>query len=791
MLHSADARIKALKGLREGMSTLEKRLDAWPDERPELTPFLPFVFCAWADGALSAAELSTFRAHVDRKSWLAADARNSLLAWLDPDHPLTPDQLSALGARIRSLPLDDPEAARISLTDLGLALWRADEAATGPWSMDDAIESLRSVESALGLIGREAVRRALGASAPKSTRQSSVERFDAEALNTYLDRDRRDVRDEVLALLGQPPLLIPLGLDKDEYRERVLNAVRFLAERGLGSSAFPTAYGGRNDRGASLAIFETLAFGDLSVLVKFGVQFGLFGGSVLQLGTERHHRAYLGAIGRLDLPGCYAMTETGHGSNVRDLETTATYDNNSDEIVVSTPTDTAAKDWIGNAACHGQLATVFARLIVGGVDQGVHALLVPIRDRDGNVLAGVRIEDRGFKEGLNGVDNGRIWFEDVRVPRANLLDRFASIDEAGTYTSPIPSSARRFFTMLRTLVAGRVSIASASVSAAKVGLAIAVRYTDQRRQFGTDGAEEQPLLDYLVLQRSLLPRLAGTIATHFAVRALQREYAASPGHDNAELEVMAAALKAYASEQCVETLQACREACGGQGYLAANRFAALKADTDVFTTFEGANLVLYQLVAKGLLSRFKHEMSDLNLWGAVIYLAERAETSLTELNPVATRRTDEEHLLDPAFHYAALEYREERLLRSVAHRLRSRLSDGVDSFQALNECQDHVVTLARAHSELILLHSMQDGVADAPTPGLSEALGSVSALYALSRIEAHSGWYLETGYLEPVKSRAIRHQVNELCRDVRPHARLFVDALGVPEALLPDLVHSI
>ena len=172
-------------------------------------------------------------------------------------------------------------------------------------------------------------------------------------------------------------------------------------------------------------------------------------------------------------------------------------------------------------------------------------------------------------------------------------------------------------------------------------------------------------------------------------------------------------------------------------------------------------------------------------------MAERAETSLTELNPVATRRTDEEHLLDPAFHYAALEYREERLLRSVAHRLRSRLSDGVDSFQALNECQDHVVTLARAHSELILLHSMQDGGADAPTPGLSEALGSVSALYALSRIEAHSGWYLETGYLEPVKSRAIRHQVNELCRDVRPHARLFVDALGVPEALLPDLVHSI
>jgi len=787
-LHSADVGIKGRKGLGERVSTQEGQFRAWPDEPSQLTPLLPFVFCAWADGALSTAELKAFRAHVDAQDWLASDIRDSLSAWLDPGNPMSPDELSALGAHIRSVPLEDRKAASVSITDLGLALWRAQEGATGPWSADDAIEGLRALESALGLIGREAARRALGAPAPKSKLQPHAAHFDAESLRNYLDRDHRALRDEVLALLGRSPLLIPLGLGKDEYRERVMDAVRFLAQRGLGSTAFPVDYGGQDDPGASLAIFESLAFGDLSVLIKFGVQFGLFGGSVFQLGTERHHHAYLAAIGRLDLPGCYAMTETGHGSNVRDLETTATYDASTDEIVVSTPTDSAAKDWIGNAACHGQMASVFARLIVGGVDHGVHAVLVPIREQGGKVLDGVRIEDRGLKEGLNGVDNGRIWFRDVRVPRTNLLDRFASIDEAGTYASPIASSARRFFTMLGTLVAGRVSIASASVSAAKVGLTIAVRHTDQRRQFGLDGAEEQPLLDYLVLQRALLPKLSGTLAAHFAVRALQQDYAASQGKDSAELEVTAAALKAYASEQCVETLQACREACGGQGYLAANRFAALKADTDVFTTFEGANLVLYQLAAKGLLSRFKDDMSDLNLWGAVKYLAERAETRLTELNPVVTRRTDQEHLLDPAFHQAALEYREERLLRSVANRLRSRLADGMDSFQALNECQDHVVALARAHIERVLLERMQDGIAEAPTPGLSEALGTVSALYALSRIEASMGWYLETGYLEAAKSRAIRNEVNELCRELRPHALLLVDAFGVPEELLPELV---
>ena len=132
-----------------------------------------------------------------------------------------------------------------------------------------------------------------------------------------------------------------------------------------------------------------------------------------------------------------------------------------------TPNRAAAKDWIGNAALHGRMATVFARLIVAGDDQGVHAVLVPIRGGDGVALPGVEIQDRGLKEGLNGIDNGRIWFTQVRVPRENLLDRFGSIDDAGRYSSPIPSSGRRFFEMLGTLVAGRISIAAASVSAAK------------------------------------------------------------------------------------------------------------------------------------------------------------------------------------------------------------------------------------------------------------------------------------------------------------------------------------
>lgn len=757
-----------------------------PDLPRELLPLLPVILTIWSDGVLSDEEVEALCDRLGGPDWLSDDHRERLQRWLDPRDPPEPEALARLERRLRAADFDGRDAAR-SLSDLGLALWTAD-GAEGPWKEDEAVAWLREVESALGVLGAEAARKQLGLGPVPEEEPARRETGTAADLNGFLDRDRRELRRRVLDLLTRPELTFEPGLPHHTYRERVLEAVQVLADEGLGSYGFPTEYGGQDDPAGAVAIFESLAFGDLSVLVKYGVQFGLFGGSIHQLGTERHHEAYLEAAGTLELPGCYAMTETGHGSNVRDLETTAVYRHESRELVIHTPHERAGKDWIGNAALHGRMATVFARLVVDGVDHGVHAVLVPIRDQDGSLLPGVRIEDRGLKVGLNGVDNGRIWFDSVRVPVDDLLDRFARIGDDGRYDSPITSSGRRFFTMLRTLVAGRVSIASASVSASKVAMAIAVRYAAARRQFGPQGGQEQPILEYRALQRVLMPRLATTLALHFAVRSLQGRFAGAAQAEDPELEVRAAALKAYASDHCVDTVQACREACGGQGYLAENRFSALKEDTDVFTTFEGANLVLYQLVSKGLLSRFREEMGDLTFWRAIKVLGERAETSLTELNPVVKRRTDPEHLRDASFHRAALTYREDRLLRSAAMRLRARLRDGMESFEAVNQVQDHLVALARAHAERVTLEAFQEAVAKAPAPGMSELLADTSALYALSRIEADRGWFLEAGYLEAAKSRAIRGQVLELSGEVAECAEYLVGGFGIPEELFPELV---
>jgi acyl-CoA oxidase len=282
--------------------------------------------------------------------------------------------------------------------------------------------------------------------------------IDVRRLGAVLDGEYAGIRGLVRTNLARYASVLEEAddLGVDAFRERVREVVVEMAATGQTGMGFPEAYGGGGDVGASIAAFETLAFGDLSVLVKVGVQFGLFGGAILHLGTERHHEAYLPDLITGELMGCFAMTETGHGSNVQALGTVARYDAARQEFVITTHGDQARKDYIGNAARHAELAVVFARLELDGRSEGVHAFVVPLRVA-GEVAPGVRIEDDGRKMGLNGVDNGRIWFDGVRVPREALLNRFADVSPDGVYESSIANPDRRFFTMLGTLVQGRVS----------------------------------------------------------------------------------------------------------------------------------------------------------------------------------------------------------------------------------------------------------------------------------------------------------------------------------------------
>jgi acyl-CoA oxidase len=610
--------------------------------------------------------------------------------------------------------------------------------------------------------------------------------FDVAALSRLLDGEHASVRRQVRDVLTAAGLGYDYSLTPDAHRERVLGWCRLLADQGLGALGYPKDCGGQDDPVAAMAAFETIATADLSLLVKYGVQFGLFGGAVGRLGTARHHE-HLRRAGTLELPGCFAMTETGHGSNVRDLETVARYDAATGEFVVDTPRDGARKDYIGNAARHGRMAVVFAQLEVGGEGHGVHAVLVPIRDEQGTPCPGVRIEDCGPKLGMNGVDNGRLWFDGVRVPRENLLNRFGEVDAGGRYSSPIESPAARFFTMIGTLVAGRVSIALASLSAAKSALTIAVRYGAGRRQFGPPGEAEIPILDYPVHQRRLMPALATTYALDFALKDLMTGYAGldeATTEDQRSYESRAAGLKALASWHANATIQECRECCGGAGYLAVNRLGTLRCDTDVFTTFEGDNTVLLQLVAKSLLTDYRAQFEDINPLALVRFLASQWFGAISEASPLASRNTDEEHLRDPEFHLTTFRWREQHQLGGLGRRLKKLLDNKVSADQAFLACQAHAVTTARSHVERIVLEQFVAGVQSCADPGLAGVLRTLCDLYALSRIEADRGWLQEHGHLAGTKSKAILRTVDRLVAEVREQAVPLVDAFGIPDAFL-------
>jgi len=758
---------------------------------PSLYVFLPIYYVVWADAVLTPSEVKSIQQLVKSQKWLTAEEREFLLAQLNPATPPTPDELKSWLTEIQKVADQASADKKQGLVDIGLALAQLHQSKNG--LNEEAKTSLKEIESVLGVISSESAFIFHAAKRKTITDQQETKAsFSVDAMARLLDGPQAEILNRVKTVLADPAFEYTYTDNLNERREKVLEWCQLLAQQGFGAMGFPKEYGGGGSMANYFSIMEALSYHDLSMVIKFGVQFGLWGMSVYFLGTEKHHKKYLKDIGTLELPGCFAMTETGHGSNVKGILTTAIYDHKDGSFVIHTPSEEARKEYIGNAALHGQAATVFAKLIIDGKDYGVSAFVVPLRDKQGNLTTGVTIKDCGRKMGLNGVDNGVIYFNNVRIPKEDMLDRFAAVDEDGQFTSPIASDNRRFFTMLGTLVGGRIGIPRSGNSASKSGLTIAIKYGDKRRQFGPENAPEVPILNYRTHQRRLMPLLANVYALHFSLQYLTDRFINRTEEDMQEIEALAAGMKAFATWNTTHTLQECREACGGKGYLSENRIDDLKNDTDIYTTFEGDNHVLLQLVAKSRLTEFKQEFSNIDFFGILNYVGAQAKTSITEMNPLTIRNTDEDHLLDPEFQLSAFKYRERDILTSAARRLKKHLDSGMDSFDAFNQTQYHLVNVGHAYIERIILEQFVAQVERTKDKACKAVLKKLCDLFALSQIEKNKGWYLEHDYMEGVKTKAIRKLINKLCWEIRQEAVPLVDAFKIPDSCLsaPIVIHE-
>ena len=609
-----------------------------------------------------------------------------------------------------------------------------------------------------------------------------------------------EIRRHTRSVIEDKELFTPAGASMEKHREWALKSLRTLVKENATQYGFPVELGGQRNPGGSLSSFEELILGDASLQIKFGVQWGLFGSAILNLGTDYHHKTFLPGVTRLDTPGCFAMTETGHGSDVASIGTTATYDPATQEFVVNTPDRHSYKDYIGNAALHGEAAVVFAQLYTEGENQGVHAFYVPLRKR-GKLLPGVGAEDDGLKGGLNGIDNGRLYFNQVRIPRANLLNRYADVEPDGSYTSSIENKGRRFFTQLGALVQGRVSLTGAVTNAQKLALDIAVRYSLARKQFhGSDG-EETTLLDYGRHQRRLIPLIALTYAQIFTHQEMLNQYHAVFTGENdtdesrSDLETVSAAAKALSSWYSLNTVQECREACGGQGFMAEHRLTGLRADLDVYVTFEGDNNVMLQLVAKRLLGDYAKAFKSPDFGTLAQYVAGQfGEATINRggLRGLAQNIVDfgstarsVGYVKDEEHQHQLLTDRVHTMVANIANKLKAAGSDKAKQAELFNRHQNDLIKAAKAHAELIMWEAFTSALKTIKDADSLKILTWLRDLYGFTLLEDNLDWYLINGRLSAARAEAITEYIDtRLLPRLKPHAESLVDAFELSPGLV-------
>ena len=740
----------------------------------EILQYIPFFYVIWSDDLITVSEIDVVERAIEKDPSLSVENRKLLFSWLNPEHPPENNTLKEWKQTISSttVKLVESDTYPLSTLSQNLVSYYHEHA-----SFND---QLKHIEVNLGIQPNH-----YSHLFDVDVEHNSVSGYyKASEIDEILKGKHAKLIDIFRSALNHPVFEWEVHRNKGKFRDVVLQQVRHLANEGYGVTAYPEMVGGQNDMEGYAHIFENMMYVDGSLTIKFGVQFGLFGGSIQKLGTKKHHETYLRDAGTTALLGCFAMTETGHGSNVRGIKTTATYHKETDTIVIHTPGKNDNKEYIGNAL-DSKMASVFAQLIVNGKNEGVHAILVPVRNEEHELLPGVTIKDNGYKLGLNGVDNGKIWFDQVSVPRENLLNKYGNITPDGKYHSDIKNPNKRFFTMLGTLVGGRICVARAGLGGAKFTLAVAVKHALKRRQFNDSvKIQEDLLMDYPTHQLRLTPLIASAYVYHVTLDKLMKTYCDESQPDKRVIETQVAGLKAIITWYANTTIQECREACGGKGYLLENRIADLKGDVDIFTTFEGDNTVLSLLAAKGVLSDFKAEFNSAGFTSVLKILGIQIGDTLTTADPRYSNNVDAEHLYNSKFHRHAFEYRTRRLTYTLAMRIRDYIKQGMPSYQAFLKVQSHLLALGKAYSVELAYKTFSDftgKLSDGKNKGLFEKLG---ALYALQEIRKDAAWYLEQGYLGSTKSKAIRQRVERLCTELRPHIGVLVDGFGIPEHLM-------
>ncbi|XP_051939487.1 peroxisomal acyl-coenzyme A oxidase 1 isoform X5 [Hippocampus zosterae] len=478
------------------------------------------------------------------------------------------------------------------------------------------------------------------------------------------------------------------------------------------------------------------------------------------------------------------------GTHLRGLETTATYDPNTQEFILNSPTVSSIKWWPGGLGKTSNHAIVLAQLYTRGSCHGLHAFIVPIRDMNTHKpLPGIVVGDIGPKFGFNEVDNGFLKLDHVRIPRENMLMKYAKVDPDGTYIKP-PSAKLTYGTMvfIRSMIVGESARALAKSST------IAIRYSVVRHQSEIRrGAPEPQILDYQTQQYKLFPVLAMAYAFTFVGQYMNETYHRISGDihqgdfsELPELHALSAGLKAFTTWAANSAIEVCRMSCGGHGYSRSSALPDIYVEFTPTCTYEGENTVMMLQTARYLMKSYRQVQAGEQLHGIVSYLN---ETEHQRIQPqLVTARATGLDINDLSSLVEVYKLRAATLVELAAKSIQKELQHNKNQEDAWNNSAIDLVRASDAHCHYVVVKLFADKLAGIDAASIHLVLLMLARLYALHGISNNSGDFLQAGLLKGSQLVEITTRIKELLSELRPNAVALVDAFDFHDRMLNSVL---
>ena len=443
------------------------------------------------------------------------------------------------------------------------------------------------------------------------------------------------------------------------------------------------------------------------------------------------------------------------------METTVTYDEKSKEFVVNSPTTLSQKYWITNGAIHANYALVFGQTIVKGKNEGVNSFIVPIRDKKLQQMAGVEISDMGYKLGLNGVDNAALKFNNVRIPRVNMLNKYGDVNEKGEFTSDIKGIQQRFFKVTERLLSGRLCIASMTFGATKTMIYITIKYAQQRLAISENGKSETPIMEYQLQQNALIPLISRTLALNMLHNFSKTVFKNPKGYEH-ELLSICCIDKTLIGWHGGRGGAIMRERCGGQGFLSANKFGEAIAGAHAAMTAEGDNRVLMVKIVKDYITNIT-----------------KGHTKLPEYQKEKVSCIKKLTQLDTLFNL--LKMREAVLFEKLTDKMSNLKSAGKSNYDILMKyTSDEMQDLATSYGERIALRQSLEALEKLKEAKNKDVLSKHFKIFAIEIILENLSFFLFEEAIAVETAKQLREAYNELIRQAATEINNIVENLNVP-----------